>query len=368
MATVDTTIRFNKFNSLILAGDETSWSNKFDVEFYSVLTVQTQALCLDGSTTGQFILRWLDEDGERVIDSTDGFDIDNRWVRKTATFAVPERAVEAMFAVKNTGGLYDIRIACAMVEAGEIASAFDPSLASQASYLDAHGLYTGTVTANQVRAGILLALTGEAWFDLEKPEIVMKGKDATWRASPENPLRLEDNEGNLLGGLIRMSDGKTALMTSAISNYEHADYGFGTIGMGPDGGTGYYFEHKGQKFIWCFTGAEGSDTFGAALYLNNIPRIGLHIDGGFSVRDLGSKERLGIYSNGTFVVRNSDSEERLTVTSGGGFVVRDSASRVRIQVSDTDTLILSPNGKQALGADNLGSYFIEDGLKFYTVP
>ena len=40
------------------------------------------------------------------------------------------------------------------------------------------GLYTGIVSANQVIAGIFISLDGKAYFDLDKPEIVMEGKQA----------------------------------------------------------------------------------------------------------------------------------------------------------------------------------------------
>ena len=223
MATVDTGVRFNKFNSLKLEINETSWSQKFEVEFYSTITVQAQVLCVTGSASGQFILRWLDEDGKKIIDSTDGFSIENRWRRKTATFEVPEGAIECMFALKNTDNTEQINVACAMAEAGEIASAFDPSLATQVSLLDAHGLYTGTVTAWQVIAGILQSLDGKAYFDLEKPEIVMQGKDATWKASPDNPLRLEDDGGELIAGIVKIDD-DIVFVTNTISDPEDLDH------------------------------------------------------------------------------------------------------------------------------------------------
>ncbi|MFA7087401.1 MAG: hypothetical protein WC145_12110 [Aliarcobacter sp.] len=219
MATVDTAVRFNKFNSLKLEHGETSWSQKFEVGLYSAVTVQAQVLCLDGAASGQFIMRWLDEDGKKVIDSTDGFSITNKWAKKTATFEVPEGAVKCIFALKNTDSTKEINVACAMAEAGEIASAFDPSLASQVSLLNAQGLYTGIVSANQVIAGILQSLDGKAYFDLEKPEIVMRGGDATWKASPDNPLRLEDEEGELIAGIVKI-DGNIVFVTNTIGDPE----------------------------------------------------------------------------------------------------------------------------------------------------
>lgn len=223
MATVDTTFRFNRFNSLRLESGEESWSQKFEVEYYSTLTVQSQVLCLDGAASGVFILRWLDEDGKKVIDSTNAFSIDNRWKRKTATFEVPDGAVECMFALKNADATKSINVACAMVEAGEIASAFDPSLASQLAYMDANGFYGATVTAWQVVAGILQSVDGRAYFDLEAPEITMRGGDATWKASPDNPLRLEDEEGELIAGIVKIDD-DIVFVTNTIGDPDDLDH------------------------------------------------------------------------------------------------------------------------------------------------
>lgn len=384
MATVDTGVRFNKFNSLKLEINETSWSQKFEVEFYSTITVQAQVLCVTGSASGQFILRWLDEDGKKIIDSTDGFSIENRWRRKTATFEVPEGAIECMFALKNTDSTEQINVACAMAEAGEIASAFDPSLATQVSLLDAHGLYTGTVTAWQVIAGILQSLDGKAYFDLEKPEIVMQGKDATWKASPDNPLRLEDGEGEFIGGLVRLPDGRMAVITSVLGSAEDLDGGFAYIGKAEETrGAGIHFEREGHSFS-LRDGLYGLKAGGFAIYIDGLRRAEWFETGAFTIYGLeGGQGRLQLFASGALSVRDAEGQDRLQIFADGAMSVKDGSGKDRLQlvqdgqvyISDTinvrywqdssGTFIQSPDLRNAIGADNTGPYYIKNNVKTY---
>lgn len=384
MATVDTAVRFNKFNSLKLEHGETSWSQKFEVGLYSAVTVQAQVLCLDGAASGQFIMRWLDEDGKKVIDSTDGFSITNKWAKKTATFKVPEGAVKCIFALKNTDSTKEINVACAMAEAGEIASAFDPSLASQVSLLNAQGLYTGTVSANQVIAGILQSLDGKAYFDLEKPEIVMQGKDATWKASPENPLRLEDEEGDFIGGLVRLPDGRMAIITSALGNAEDLDGGFAYIGKAEETrGAGIHFEREGHSFS-LRDGLYGLKAGGFAIYIDGLRRAEWFETGAFTIYGLeGGQGRLQLFASGALSVRDAEGQARLQIFADGVMSVKDGSGKDRLQlvqdgqvyISDTinvrywqdssGTFIQSPNLRNAIGADNTGPYYIKNNVKTY---
>ena len=384
MATVDTAVRFNKFNSLKLEHGETSWSQKFEVGLYSAVTVQAQVLCLDGAASGQFIMRWLDEDGKKVIDSTDGFSITNKWAKKTATFEVPEGAVKCIFALKNTDSTKEINVACAMAEAGEIASAFDPSLASQVSLLNAQGLYTGIVSANQVIAGILQSLDGKAYFDLEKPEIVMQGKDATWKASPDNPLRLEDGEGEFIGGLVRLPDGRMAVITSVLGSAEDLDGGFAYIGKAEETrGAGIHFEREGHSFS-LRDGLYGLKAGGFAIYIDGLRRAEWFETGAFTIYGLeGGQGRLQLFASGALSVKDAEGQNRLQIFADGVMSVKDGSGKDRLQlfqngqvyISDTinvrywqdssGTFIQSPDLRNAIGADNTGPYYIKNNVKTY---
>jgi len=384
MATVDTTFRFNRFNSLRLESGEESWSQKFEVEYYSTLTVQSQVLCLDGAASGVFILRWLDEDGKKVIDSTNAFSIDNRWKRKTATFEVPDGAVECMFALKNADATKSINVACAMVEAGEIASAFDPSLASQLAYMDANGFYGATVTAWQVVAGILQSVDGKAYFDLEKPEIVMQGKDATWKASPDNPLRLEDGEGEFIGGLVRLPDGRMAVITSVLGSAEDLDGGFAYIGKAEETrGAGIHFEREGHSFS-LRDGLYGLKAGGFAIYIDGLRRAEWFETGAFTIYGLeGGQGRLQLFASGSTYIRDAEGQNRLQIFDDGVMSVKDGSGKDRLQlaqdgqvyISDTinvrywqdssGTFIQSPDLRNAIGADNTGPYYIKNNVKTY---
>lgn len=371
MATVDTAVRFNKFNSLKLEHGETSWSQKFEVGLYSAVTVQAQVLCLDGAASGQFIMRWLDEDGKKVIDSTDGFSITNKWAKKTATFEVPEGAVKCIFALKNTDSTKEINVACAMAEAGEMAGAFDPSLASQVSLLNAQGLYTGIVSANQVIAGILQSLDGKAYFDLEKPEIVMEGTDATWKASPENPLRLEDEEGDFIGGLVRLPDGRMAIITSALGNAEDLQGGYLEVGRRADpssGGvvsSGMFF--KGLKSELIINEGYSPDTGEYSAHIietNNVRRMLFFASGSTYIRDAEGQNRLQIFADGVMSVKDGSGKDRLQLVQDGQVYISDTIN-VRYWQDSSGTFIQSPNLRNAIGADNTGPYYIKNNVKTY---
>ena len=336
MATVDTAVRFNKFNSLKLEHGETSWSQKFEVGLYSAVTVQAQVLCLDGAASGQFIMRWLDEDGKKVIDSTDGFSITNKWAKKTATFEVPEGAVKCIFALKNTDSTKEINVACAMAEAGEIASAFDPSLASQVSLLNAQGLYTGIVSANQVIAGILQSLDGKAYFDLEKPEIVMEGKQADLSITPENPLKLTDKSGKFIGGL-GVAGGILGLVAGVLTNDPNMN-AYATIGYPAEGGSGISIYEKDRPDVYL-------GRFGTAFGISLDHQARLWIGNGTYLRDKNNVVRLRI-DDYTFLIDKND-VVRLWIDPNG------------------NTFLQNAEYSHAIGVDNTGPYFVKSGAKSY---
>jgi hypothetical protein len=213
---VDTTLKYGRYNSYRLTAWQHIWAEPFDVSIYNTVTAQMQTICPTGSATGQLEIRWVGADGAMVGQDTVDLSVNNRWKRFTQTFDVPSSAVRAVWQVYNNSA-NKWNFACAMMEYGEIAGAFDPSLMTQVSTLTAEGLYTSTISANQILAGIMRALSGKAWYDLEKPEIVMQGEWADWKASPSNPLEITDKHGDFIGGLAWM--GKLlALVSTALTN------------------------------------------------------------------------------------------------------------------------------------------------------
>ena len=78
------------------------------------------------------------------------------------------------------------------------------------------------------------AVNGGAWFDLDKPEIVMEGKLADLSITPENPLKLTDKSGNFIGGL-GVADGILGLVAGVLTNDPNMET-YATIGYPAGGG------------------------------------------------------------------------------------------------------------------------------------
>lgn len=229
MGKVDTALRFGQYNSYELDAGEELWTSKFEVEFYSEIAIQIQAIQPDGAVTGEIIVRWIGADGGMLHDTAKAFTPAARWTKQVYVVDVPVGAKHAMWAVKNTHGSNKLNFACGMAEPGSIAGAFDPSLVNMVSMLDAYGLYTGVVTANQVRTGLLEAIAGKAWFDLDAPEIVMIGDNGVkWQASPENPFSLTDASGKLIGGLAHVKN-VLQMIAGALTNDPESGY-YGIVG------------------------------------------------------------------------------------------------------------------------------------------
>ena len=89
--------------------------------------------------------------------------------------------------------------------------------------ITADGLYTSTISGNQILAGIIRALAGDAWFDLEKPEIVMKGTDVDLYITPNNPLKLTDKDGNFIGGVTRVGN-DVFISVEALTSADAPDF------------------------------------------------------------------------------------------------------------------------------------------------
>ena len=231
MGHVDTTLLYNGFNSYVLEAGEVLWGNTFDVNLYSHISLQFVTIRLDGTASVRLNVRWIGEDNKRlgVADTQIPFDVTNRWSRKTATLEVPEEAFKVTVSIENTSGS-DFYISCPMSEAGEIATAFDPALASKMAWHDANGSYVGFLSADQIVAGILRSVTGDSGFDLEAPKIWMKSADGavTWEATPENPFSLTDASGKSIGGLAYIN-GLLRVIAGALTNNPDAGY-YGVVG------------------------------------------------------------------------------------------------------------------------------------------
>ena len=209
-------LKYGFYNSYKLDPNERFYATPFDVAYLSHITAQVVVIKPSGTIAdGQINVDWYDADDVEVgTRSTHTITPTQLWSRKTATFEVPTGAVNAK--LHFFGGEQGYNISCPMVEPGEIASAFSGEVASRLAYMSSEGGYFGLLNAGQIVAGKLIDPTEKAWFDLDKPEIVMKGVDADLYIDPANPLKVTDKNGNLLGGLMSI-DGNIVLTSEYIT-------------------------------------------------------------------------------------------------------------------------------------------------------
>ncbi len=209
-------LKYGIYNSYVLDPNERLYASLYDVEYLSHITAQVVIIKPSGTiASGQIVVDWIDANGAKVgTSNTHTITPTRLWKRHTVTFEVPETAKFAR--LHFYGGAQGFHIACPMVEAGEIASAFSENVSARLAYHTAEGSYVGFLNAGQVVTGKMISPDGNAWFDLDKPEIVMKGTSADLYIDPSNPLKVTDKNGNLLGGLMSI-DGKIVLASEYIT-------------------------------------------------------------------------------------------------------------------------------------------------------
>lgn len=216
MGQVDSTLKYGIYHSYQLMPNDWVYATIFDVQYLSHITAQCVVIKPAGDIAeGRFEVRWIDADGRPIGGTSKKYFTPTRlWKRHTATFEVPENAIKAR--VHYEGGTQGYHFACAMVEPGEIASAFSFEVASRLVYITNEGAYLGLLNAGQIVTGKMLSPTGKMWVDLDKPEIVMKGTDADLYIDPLNPLKVTDKNGNPLGGLMNI-EGNIVLTSEYIT-------------------------------------------------------------------------------------------------------------------------------------------------------
>ena len=223
MGQVDSTLKYGIYHSYQLMPNDWVYATIFDVQYLSHITAQCVVIKPAGDIAeGRFEVRWIDADGRPIGGTSKKYFTPTRlWKRHTATFEVPENAIKAR--VHYEGGTQGYHFACAMVEPGEIASAFSFEVASRLVYITNEGAYLGLLNAGQIVTGKMLSPTGKMWVDLDKPEIVMKGTDADLYIDPSNPLKVTDKSNNFVGGIIKV-DNEIFLAAEAITNADTPDF------------------------------------------------------------------------------------------------------------------------------------------------
>lgn len=336
---VDNTLRYRGFNSYELAPSETLYSSLSDCEYLGFVTTQWVALKVGGTIAdGEVRIVWIDDTGGQFgATERHTFTPTRLWERHTWTVEVPPEAVKLR--IQFEGGTQGYHFACPMTEPGEIASAFDPNLASSVAYMTSEGAYVGFLNAEQIIAGLLRAVNGGAWFDLDKPEIVMEGEQADLSITPENPLKLMDKNGNFIGGL-GVADGRLGLVAGTLTNDPNMNT-YATIGYSSEGGSGISLYEKDYPDI--YIGRLGIGWFGIKLHQG-----GLLLGGDMRLIDKNGVNRL-IIGNNIMLLADKNEVTRLVITDddGGG-----------------ESSLKNSNG-HAIGVDNTGPYRIKNGTKTY---
>ena len=370
---VDNTLRYRGFNSYELAPNETLYSSLSDCEYLGFVTTQWVALKVGGTIAGGDVrITWIDDTGGQ-FGSAELYEFTptRLWERYTWTVAVPPEAVKLR--IQFGGGAQGYHFACPMTEPGEIASSFDPNLASAVAYITSEGAYVGFLNAEQITAGLLRAVNGGAWFDLDKPEIVMEGTQADLSITPENPLKLTDKSGKFIGGL-GVAGGILGLVAGAMTNDPNMNT-YATIGYPDEGGSGISIYDKNLPDVYM-------GRFGTAFGISLDHHDRLWIDGnGTYLLDENGGYRLVIDGNGTYLYDEND-VARL-VMSDGTFLF-DENGAFQLLMDEDGTFLFDENGvarlwidpsgntflqnaanSHAIGVDNSGPYFIKSGAKSY---
>lgn len=340
MGQVDSTLKYGIYHSYQLMPDDWVYATIFDVQYLSHITAQCVVIKPAGDIAeGRFEVRWIDADGRPIGGTSKKYFTPTRlWKRHTATFEVPENAIKAR--VHYEGGTQGYHFACAMVEPGEIASAFSFEVASRLVYITNEGAYLGLLNAGQIVTGKMLSPTGKMWVDLDKPEICMQGNDAKWKASPSNPLELTDKNGKFIGGLKKLAN-KIALVAGLISNDPTLST-YAEIGYPQGGGSGINIVAMD----------------GSSAYISPY--------GTYFVIMVDGTQRLALYKDGGFVLWDENQVVRLYFGKNGDFYVNDGISSVsRIQVYPNGPAGITSGNGNTLGIDDTGAYKIINGTKTY---
>ena len=334
---VDNTLRYRGFNSYELAPNETLYSSLSDCEYLGFVTTQWVALKVGGTiASGEVRITWIDDTGGQ-FGSAELYEFTptRLWERHTWTVAVPPEAVKLR--IQLEGGTQGYHFACPMTEPGEIASSFDPNIASAVAYMTSEGAYVGFLNAEQITAGLLRAVNGGAWFELDKPEIVMEGKLADLSITPENPLKLTDKSGNFIGGL-GVADGILGLVAGVLTNDPNMET-YATIGYPAGGGVGIAIYEKNYPDV--YMGRFGTGAFGISL---------------------DHQDRL-VIGDGTYL---KDKNDVMRLWIGDGTYLFDENDVARLWIDQNGyTFLQNAVNSHAIGVDNTGPYFIKSGVKTY---
>jgi len=148
---VDTTIQYNGYNSFKLLENEVISCSVFGVEGMAFITTSFQSYCPSAIATGvRMYVRFFDASNAIISTSNHSFALTaSAWVKQAQTLSVPATAKKAQIFFTNpvATAWYMAQPKC---EEGEVASSFTINLSAQLTHIAPDGIYTGTLTANQI--------------------------------------------------------------------------------------------------------------------------------------------------------------------------------------------------------------------------
>jgi hypothetical protein len=175
---IDTSIQLNNHNSY--HATELFWADTFSVQTMSHITASF-ALYSDvvQAAADRIKIRFYTASGATVSETNHAFAVNTIWERVSVTVAVPATAEKAQICF--LAGSY--WWAEAKVEEGQTATPYAINAAGQLTWISPNGIYTGTVTAQQV---IVSPLSGATEKDLESRLVTINSNAINLKATTDN--------------------------------------------------------------------------------------------------------------------------------------------------------------------------------------
>ena len=206
---IDTSIQLNNHNSY--HATELFWADTFSVQTMTHITASF-ALYSDvvQAAADRIKIRFYTANGATVSETSHAFAVNTIWERVSVTVAVPATAEKAQICF--LAGSY--WWAEAKVEEGQTATPYAINAAGQLTWISPNGIYTGTVTAQQV---IVSPLSGATEKDLESRLVTINSNAINLKATTDNNVsRLTTIEAGQIGLASRVGTAEGTISNHSI--------------------------------------------------------------------------------------------------------------------------------------------------------
>lgn len=417
---IDTSIQLNNHNSY--HATELFWADPFSVQTMSHITASF-ALYSDvvQAAANRIKIRFYTASGATVSETSHAFAVNTIWERVSVTVPVPATAEKAQICF--LAGSY--WWAESKVEEGQTATPYAINAAGQLTWISPNGVYTGTVTAQQV---IVSPLSGSTEKDLESRLVTINSNAINLKATTDNNVsRLTTIEagqitlrsdvdgalpkitkltaGGVYTGEVVASQMKTGILKS-LNNYssislDNGTFSFGNgaltwngaslVGKGSfestgdtqaakmDGGSfrlmnngvdlGYFSVQAGDVTGPWITAAAGARTINIGKLVGST----LHTAYEIIYPNASSFDAthnfygaINVYALNTWAVRDQRGKDRLRLYEDGGMYLMNHLGAIKLWSDSSSTFIQHAASKGALGVDSTGPFYITNaGTKKY---